>query len=532
MHGQDMSSALLRLRGSSRQILLPAISVALVLLVLAVPDLAPPANEPDALAAYHARVVALIDPAESRGDGASGGFGADATVLMFEGPDAGKEIGAYLQGPGGQQDGTGYRVGEEVVVTYTATSEGTTFVAVSDRWRLPQLGVLAIVFAAAVVATGGWRGMRALLALALTTAVVIRILIPLLVQGVPPIPVAVVLATIVTILAVGLTEGFSRASVAAILGTAGALAFTALLAAVTIAVTSFSNAVGSELIYLETASGVGLDLRGLLLAAFIFGAIGVLDDVTVTQATAVEELVLHGRLQGRRLFASAFNVGRIAYRRDGQHALPRVSRRQPAADRPLCRQPPAAKPDRQRRASRDRDRPDAGRQPRHRGGRPVHDPDRRLVDGGWIRGLEIRIARRDPRAAAPPRCRPRRRARRHRDRYHGRRHRHGAADRLAAPIGGRPGPVRRNSAASRTHGLGGAAVRTTRRRGARRRVSADHPARCRLPRRRWDRCARDGHRPSTPNRGPGGCYPAPRRGPLSGGAAVPRTAGRLGGNAP
>jgi hypothetical protein len=48
----------------------------------------------------------------------------------------------------------------------------------------------------------------------------------------------------------------------------------------------------------------------VLLAAFMFGAIGVLDDVTVTQATAVEELVKHGGLRGRRLFASAFNVGR------------------------------------------------------------------------------------------------------------------------------------------------------------------------------------------------------------------------------
>jgi uncharacterized membrane protein len=95
--------------------------------------------------------------------------------------------------------------------------------------------VLALVFGLAVVAAGGWRGLRAMHALALTAAVVIRILVPLLLQGVPPIPVAVVLAILITTLTVGLTEGFSRASVAAILGTSGALAFTALLAAVIIA---------------------------------------------------------------------------------------------------------------------------------------------------------------------------------------------------------------------------------------------------------------------------------------------------------
>ena len=97
---------------------------------------------------------------------------------------------------------------------------------------------------------------------------------------------------------------------AAILGTSGALAFTALLAAVTISLNGFSNSAGTDLIFLQIAPGVGLDLRGLLLAAFMFGAIGVLDDVTVTQATAVEELVAHTGLRGRHLYASAFNVGR------------------------------------------------------------------------------------------------------------------------------------------------------------------------------------------------------------------------------
>src|SRR4029077_681743 len=74
--------------------------------------------------------------------------------------------------------------------------------------------------------------------------------------------------------------------------------------------TGFTNAGGSDLAYLQIAPGVGLDLRGILLAAFMFGAIGVLDDVTVTQATAIEELVEHSALRGRQLYSSAFNVGR------------------------------------------------------------------------------------------------------------------------------------------------------------------------------------------------------------------------------
>jgi uncharacterized membrane protein len=294
------SRLLRRLPPRSRAVVLLVVAAVLLLLVLALPDLGPPVTGPDVLSAYHARVVALLDPHRPDPSGEGGGFLPDARVLLLEGPQTGQQVDAYLQGPGGQQDNTGYRLGEDVVVTFNEMGDASpTFVAVQDRWRLPQLGLLALVFGLAVMAVGGWRGLRALVALALTVAVVIRVLVPLLIHGVPPIPVAVVLATLITILTVGLTEGFTRASVSAILGTAAALALTALLAAATIAVSGFS-----------TAPGVGLDLRGLLLAAFMFGAIGVLDDVTVTQATAVEELVKHGGLRGRRLFASAFNVGR------------------------------------------------------------------------------------------------------------------------------------------------------------------------------------------------------------------------------
>jgi uncharacterized membrane protein len=275
------------------------------------PDLRPSPTGPETQTAYHARIVALLDPHRPDPTGAGGGFLPDARITLLEGPQVGQEVEAYLQGPGGQGDVSGYRVGDDVVVAFTETGAGQpSFVAVQDRWRLPQLFWLAVAFAAAVVVAGGWRGLRALLALALTFAIVVRILIPLIVQGVPPIPVAVVLATAITLLTIGLTEGFTRPSVAAILGTTGALAFTGLLGAGMIAASGFSNAVGSDLIFLQTGTGAGLDLRGLLLAAFILGAIGVLDDVTVTQAAAVQELVKHSGLRGRSLYASAFDVGR------------------------------------------------------------------------------------------------------------------------------------------------------------------------------------------------------------------------------
>jgi uncharacterized membrane protein len=232
-------------------------------------------------------------------------------VIALEGDKAGQTIDAYLSGPGGSQIVAGYHAGDEVVVTITQSPDETTpFVAVSDRWRIPYLEWLGVVFAAVVLVVGGWRGARALIALGLTIAVILKILLPLVINGVAPLPLAVLSASAVTIATILLTEGWRRSSLAAILGTTGALALTGLIGAVTTGVMAFTYTAGSDLAFLTTAGGGGLDLRGLLLAAFILGAVGVLDDVTVTQAVLVDELVDKGRLGGRELFFSAMSVGR------------------------------------------------------------------------------------------------------------------------------------------------------------------------------------------------------------------------------
>lgn len=291
-----------------RPLLLPALAIAALSLVLALPDLSglPPGQ--GTVEAYQGTLTAVVaNPLQLPG----GGFTPDATVRMLEGPDAGHDVPAYLQGPGGTEDLTSFHPGDAVVVTYTPQPGAGPFIAVTDHWRLPQLGLLALLFAAAVVLVGGWRGTRALLALGLTIAVIVRVVLPLIVAGYPPVPLAVVAATAVTLLTILLTEGFSVASVAAILGTAAALALTGLLGAAASHFAQFTTVGASDLAQIQTsAGGAGLDLSGLLLAAFILGSLGILEDVTVTQAVVVEELSADGGASVRELYGRGLRVGR------------------------------------------------------------------------------------------------------------------------------------------------------------------------------------------------------------------------------
>jgi uncharacterized membrane protein len=292
-----------------RQLFSAVAGLLLIGIVLVLPDLAPGIRSPDVVQAYRGEIVSVEQG--TQGDNPDLPPVPTAHVRMIEGPQAGQIVTALMIGPGSSQTVADYKPGDAVVVTITDDQDGRGPVAsVSDRWRVLPIEVLVILFAAAVVVVGGWHGVRALLALGLTIVVIVRILLPLLVSGVPPVPLAVLTATGITIATILLTEGWNRSSAAAILGTTGSIAIIGLLAAAATAAMGFSYTTGSDLAFLTTPSGQGLDLRGILLAAIILGAVGVLDDVTVTQAALVTEIAKTSGLRGPRLFASGMAIGR------------------------------------------------------------------------------------------------------------------------------------------------------------------------------------------------------------------------------
>jgi uncharacterized membrane protein len=275
----------------------------LVIGLLLLPDLGPIGSPGSTVRLEHARITNLgpVDPAV--------GLGA-ATVLVLDGPNAGSSLDADIEVTE-SQDGPLYALGDEVVVQVSTTPDGV-LASVSDRWRVPLLAALLAGFGALVVVVGGWRGIRALIALGLTIAVVLKVVLPLLLAGWPPIPLAVVVGSGVMVVTLALTEGLTRTTFAAILGTFGALVLTAVLAAAVTALAGFSQFQASEeAVYLRSLVGTDFDVGGILLAAIILGALGVLDDVTITQAATVAELADVDAAASRPvLIARAMNVGR------------------------------------------------------------------------------------------------------------------------------------------------------------------------------------------------------------------------------
>jgi uncharacterized membrane protein len=301
--------------------------------VLALPDGSLPLDERPQVTGYRGRIIEVIprvvpdglpvdlptfDPSATFGpeDPLDPELGPlpveepDYRVLVLEGPRADQVVSAYLGTASLATRVEDFLVGDEVVVRFTGQPDGTAFIEVSDRYRLPVIAILVAVFVIGVLIIGRGQGARALVALALTIALVVKVVVPQVLSGTSPVPLALLVASIITVTSIGLTEGLRRPGIAAILGTIVALGVTGIASWLVTEAARFSISGAEDLLYLWSILGGTLDIRGLLLAAFILGALGVLDDVTVTQAVTVEELGTRSGLRGRALWSSSLRVGR------------------------------------------------------------------------------------------------------------------------------------------------------------------------------------------------------------------------------
>jgi uncharacterized membrane protein len=284
-----------------------ALVVGLLLLLgigFLLPDLSPPPTQPPPVELLRGRIVEFLP---NTGDVTA----PDVRLFVLDGELKGETIDGYLQGPSGQQELPRYQVGDEVIINASLEPD-STFISVADLYRIPTLALLLGLFAVAVTVVGGWRGVRSLIALALTLAVIVKIVVPLILAGRDPVLVAVVAATGVTIVTFLLTEGARPQTVAAAIGTFASLAVVAVIAVAFDELSRFTTLRGSEnALYLQTIGLPFNDIGGLILAAIIFGALGILDDVTVTQAATVSELHEADPALGRLALAKrAMNVGR------------------------------------------------------------------------------------------------------------------------------------------------------------------------------------------------------------------------------
>jgi uncharacterized membrane protein len=230
------------------------------------------------------------------------------SVKMSDGAASGKEITTRVPI---EPSSPRFAVGDKVVMAYSGAdpANGDSYKVVDFQRGMP-LALLAGLFALAILVLGRYQGVAALVALGLSFVVLLMFVLPAILAGENPMLVAVAGAGLIMFVALYLTHGWSARTSTAVLGTMISLVLIGGLGALFTASTKLTGLDEDTGLLLGTL-GTNLDTRGLLLAGLIIGALGVLDDVTVTQASVVWELRrANPLLSWRELYAAGLRIGR------------------------------------------------------------------------------------------------------------------------------------------------------------------------------------------------------------------------------
>ena len=234
-----------------------------------------------------------------------------ASLELTGGPEEGRTVQTQVNTGGGLPV---FEVGDEVRVLKNeippgATSQISPYTIVDFERKSPLLW-LALAFAALVILFGRWRGALSLIGLGVSLVIVLVFVVPAILRDSPPLAVALVGSMAVMLTTIPLAHGFGPKSLAAMTGTAFSLA---LIVGLAVLFTDLAHLTGvsSEEAATLAANNGEINFQSLLIAGMVIGSLGVLDDVTISQASTV--MALRAANPSQRfgeLFRRAIDVGR------------------------------------------------------------------------------------------------------------------------------------------------------------------------------------------------------------------------------
>ncbi len=203
-----------------------------------------------------------------------------------------------------------YTPGDKLIISSQSVND-KVFYAVSDRDRtFAYIGLIAL-FVALVVLIGRIQGLISIGAMIVSFSLLTQFTIPQIVEGVDPIVVSMITALVIIPLTFYLSHGFNKKTSLAVVATMIALFLTAILS---VAFTKFGSLTGlssDEADAVIFKLGSSLRLADLLIAGMIISAMGVLDDVTISQIGIVQALnKVRPDMKDHHLFAVAMAQGR------------------------------------------------------------------------------------------------------------------------------------------------------------------------------------------------------------------------------
>lgn len=200
--------------------------------------------------------------------------------------------------------------GDRLMITISALPDGSLSAHFTDFYRRNSLLLLLGIFVAASVLISGWKGVRSLLGILLSLAVIVLIILPGIQSGRDPLGVSIIGSLLFVGLSLYIVYGWTVKTHAAVLGSFLALLITGILAYFFVSNARLTGYGDENMFFISQLTQNQLNARSLLLAGVLIGTLGVLDDLVISQASAVFELFRNNPQQTfKELYQSAMNIG-------------------------------------------------------------------------------------------------------------------------------------------------------------------------------------------------------------------------------
>lgn len=207
--------------------------------------------------------------------------------------------------------GIEFKTGDAVLVNYNIDpTNGTVIYTITDFVRTPSILLLFIMFVLITLLVTRQKGFFSLAGLALSYVFIFQFLLQNIKAGISPFLLAILSAIVIIPVNYYLVHGFTRKTTYAVVGTIITLVITGLLAYIFVEAGRLTGFTTDEAGFVSAVSNGMISLRELLLAGIIIGALGILDDITISQSSIANQLKLaQPKIKFKELFNRTMQVG-------------------------------------------------------------------------------------------------------------------------------------------------------------------------------------------------------------------------------
>ena len=230
-------------------------------------------------------------------------------AVVIEGENVGETIyisnGEYLAA-----NVRSYQAGDKLVVGLEKIEGEVDYYYIVDFVRTGALTKLVVIFVVVTLVVAKWRGLWSMIAMVVSFGIIFKFILPNILAGANPIMVAVSGALAIVPVTFYMSHGLNKKTTVAVVATIITLIITGILAVVFVEMSKLTGLAAEEAGFVVSEMGDKINLKNLLLAGIIVGVLGVLDDVTVSQAGVVEKLSQAGGMDKYEVYKKAMEMGR------------------------------------------------------------------------------------------------------------------------------------------------------------------------------------------------------------------------------